>query len=166
MRSTTVRNENPKEKLIQQLFPEKKARKKISHKEEKVQIQVCKYLRLQYPDVIFTCDLASGMRLPIHIAAKNKAMRSSRGLPDMFIAKSNWKYSGLFIEIKTSSVYLKDGKTLKADKHLREQNDRLIALIKEGYCAVFGCGFEECKKLIDGYMSIGSGKFEFDNSAP
>lgn len=138
-------------------------------KEEKVQIQVCNYLHKAYPRVIFTCDLSSGMRLPIHIAAKNKQMRSSRGLPDLFIAHPVKIYSeptkgpkpvryfreyfGLFIELKSGdkAIYNKDG-SLRKDPHLFEQNAILEDLAKKGYMAVFACGFEEARKIIDGYL--------------
>jgi hypothetical protein len=80
----TIFGSKETKKLSEKLIPGLKKGKK--QKEEKVQIQICKYLHKFYPNVIFTCDLSSGMKLPIHIAAKNKQMRSSRGLPDLFIA--------------------------------------------------------------------------------
>ena len=105
---------------------------KKSKQEEKIQIQVCEFLKNTYPDLIWFCDLSSGAKLPQWIAAINKKMRSSRGLPDLFIAcparvKSSyvsrhaigpalfekgeieiWKH-GLFIEIKKDGIRLKDG---------------------------------------------------------
>ncbi len=87
-------------------FTKKKVRKKHSSREDAIQMMVCKYLHQNYPEAIWMCDLSSGMRLPIHIAARNKKMRSSRGLPDLFIAApgfigsrlvSESKYHGLFI---------------------------------------------------------------------
>lgn len=145
-------------------------RLKVKQKEEKVQIQVCKYLHIAYPRVIFTCDLSSGMRLPIHIAAKNKQMRSSRGLPDLFIAQPTKfhsaptggnkpvryfkEYFGLFIELKSGdkAIYNRDG-SLRKDPHLQEQDAILKHLTDQGYMAVFACGFEEARKIIDEYMS-------------
>lgn len=145
-------------------------KKKKSKAEENVQIKVCNYLRKAYPAIIFTCDLSSGMKLPIHIAAKNKQMRSSRGLPDLFIAKPVKFYSkplgaehrpyryfqhffGLFLELKNADVviYNRDG-SLRKDPHLYEQNEILKSLEKEGYKAVFACGFDEAKKIIDEYL--------------
>ncbi len=149
--------------MQEQLFS-KKERGKSLKKEEKVQIQICKYLRLQYPNVIFTCDLASGMRLPIHIATKNKSMRSSRGLPDLFIAHVRIKckslgdekhehISGLFIEIKSedSGAILKDGSVSKG-KHVQEQEAILKQLREQGYKAEFAEGFSSAKKIIDDYL--------------
>jgi len=148
-------------KLSEKLIPGLKKGKK--QKEEKEQIRICKYLRKDYPDVIFTCDLASGMKLPIHIAAKNKSMRSSRGLPDLFIAEPyprNIKheldvcYFGLFIEIKSEDtiLYKVDGVTLRKNEHVEEQAEILRQLSEKGYKAVFACGYEEAKKIIDEYL--------------
>lgn len=144
-----------------QLFT-KKERGKSLKKEEKVQIAICGYLRLRYPNVIFTCDLASGMKLPIHIAAKNKSMRSSRGLPDLFVAHVRTKLkslgdekhehvSGLFLEIKQESVRLKSGGIAKSPHHT-EQEAILQQLRDQGYKAEFACGFEEARKIIDDYL--------------
>lgn len=144
------------------IFKEKKvAFKKPKRKgEEKVQLQVCAYLRKEYPNVIFTCDLSSGMKLPIHIAAKNKKMRSSRGLPDLFIAQvKTVKYegdkyiSGLFLELKNENVviYNKDG-SMRKDEHLYEQNSILEQLRGEGYMAEFAIGFKNAKNIIDNYL--------------
>jgi len=60
---------------------------------------------------------------------------------------------GLFIEIKKAGtrIFKKDG-TLVADQHIREQFDVLEQLRKRGYMAEFACGFDEAKKIIDGYL--------------
>jgi len=136
-------------------------------KEEKVQLTICKYLKVKYPNVIFTCDLASGLHLPIWISALHKKMRSSRGMPDLFIAhpkRPNFSattvaesfdgYKGLFIELKNESVvvYKKDG-SLRADKHLEEQAAILKRLSGLGYKAVFACGVDEAIDIIDEYLS-------------
>lgn len=140
---------------------------KKGKKEEALQIQVCDYIRNTYPDVIFMCDLASGLKLPVWIGLKHSKMRSSRGLPDLFIAKALVKYTGkmnmmgdeetcgqyngLFIEIKKDGTRLKNGQIPKSDHH-DEQATILVRLNQLGYKAVFGCGFEECKKIIDDYL--------------
>ena len=165
------------------MFSGKKEYKKNpkATKESNVQLKVCKYLKDNYPNVIFMCDLASGMNLGQAIGGMNSRMRSSRGQPDLFIAavkktvvklggsehmkieSSVYDKCGLFIEIKRDSVYKKDG-TLKSQKikdkktglyydHLKEQEEILQQLRKQGYKAEFGCGFEECKKIIDEYLN-------------
>ncbi len=141
------------------LFPTKATRAKGKKAEENLQLQICAYIKLQYPNVIFTCDLASGMKLPIWLAARNKKMRSSRGLPDLFIAQIKHDgfeilHNGLFIELKKEgvTVKLKNGE-LPADDHIKEQAAILKRLREIGYRAEFACGFDEAKALIDTYLS-------------
>jgi len=121
--------------------------------EEKIQIQLSDYIKIQYPNVIFTFD-ASGLRLPIGLAVKAKKMRSSRGIPDMMVFAHRPPYNGLFIEIKVSlsDVYLKDLQTLKKDEHIKEQADMIERLKEQGYYATFGFGFDGCKSILDKYL--------------
>lgn len=140
-------------------------KKNTKEKEANVQLQVCKYLKLQYPNVIFTCDLASGMNLGKWIGGMNARMRSSRGLPDLFIAHSKRTTvtdsdgdkliedcAGLFIELKKSSARLKNGGIAKSPHH-DEQEAILKRLREQHFVAEFACGFEEAKKLIDEYLN-------------
>lgn len=161
----------------QSLLPEVKAsvktgiKKKLKKHEENLQLAVCKFLKLKYPSVIFMCDLASGMRMPIFMAARNKKMRSSRGLPDLFIAQAKKQYhgypiplgdedleehqpthySGLFIELKREEVRLKSGGLAKSD-HLDEQLAVIEKLKNNGYQAYVCCGYDEAIAVIDNYL--------------
>ena len=133
-------------------------KKNTKIKESKIQVQVCEYLKDNYPDVIFQCDLASGMNLGKHIGGMNARLRSSRGLPDLFIAKTKYMgdtvYSGLFIELKRDgkSPFLKNGK-LSSNPHVREQYEILVRLNNQGYQAVFATGAKEAIEIIDEYLS-------------
>jgi len=123
--------------------------------EESIQISVCKYLKLFYPDVIFTCDLSSGMKLTIGQSVKSAKMRSSRGLPDIMIleprGEGEFGYCGLMLELKATGN--KNG-TVKASDHTREQQEILNRLEKKGYMAKFAIGFSEAQKIIDFYLSL------------
>ena len=130
----------------------------MKKQEEQIQIQVSHYLRLQYPNVIFTFD-AAGLRLPIGLAVKAKKMRSGRGLPDMLILEpsitpSGKVYHGLFLELKVNynDVYLKNGE-LRKNKHIGEQANNLYELNRKDYYATFAFGFNGAKGVIDNYMS-------------
>jgi len=120
--------------------------------EESLQIAVSKYLKLQYPDVIFTSE-SSGIRLTMGQAVKAKKCRSDAKLPDMMIFEARGDYSGLLIELKVKPVTLKDG-SLNKDKHVQAQYKMLKRLQIKGYCAFFAVGFEVAKKLIDDYMKL------------
>lgn len=125
----------------------------MAKKEEQLSKAVSRYLKLQYPDVVFTCD-SSGIRLTIGQATALKAQRSVHKIPDMIILKPNGEYHGLILELKSedSSPYLKDG-SLSKGQHIQEQNQTLTALLNIGYYAVFIVGFNQAKEVIDNYMA-------------
>ena len=130
--------------------------------------QICKdiaiYLRLQYPDVMFHFDLA-GLNLSRAQAGMMKAIQGGRGWPDLFIpeVRTIFKeedelpfgttYNGLFIEVKKEGTVLWKAKGGPASDHIKEQIDSLNYLTDKGYFAEFGIGFDDCKKLIDEYLS-------------
>lgn len=128
----------------------------MNKKEESLQIQICNYLRSQYPDVLWTCDLSSGLKLTIGQAVKAQKMRERRGYPDMMIHCPKGKYHGLVIELKKADVKLvkKDGITLK-DDHIKEQHAILKRFANTGYKASFGIGFNATRSIIDQYMMQG-----------
>lgn len=118
--------------------------------------QICKaitqYLRLQYPSVMFHWDLA-GLNLSRAQAGMMKAIQGQRGYPDLFIAKESHGFHGLFLEIKAITPFLKNGMTLKSDKHLQEQDSNHKKLRWDGYWAEFVTGFDEAKTVIDHYLN-------------
>lgn len=122
--------------------------------ESDLQIAIARYLRVQYPDVIFRSDYGAGLRMTINQARRQRAQNGFiRGYPDLFIAEMRNGYGGLYIELKTEKArtFLKDGKT-PATPHIKEQAQMLEKLEKKGYKAVFGIGFEQTKKIIDDYL--------------
>jgi hypothetical protein len=134
----------------------KNPKAKKEKKEEKIQLLVCDYLRANYPDVIWFCDLSSGLKLPIWIAALNARMRSSRGLPDLYIAKpkvdnKGLAFCGLFIELKRDEVRLKNGNLASSD-HIKEQMAIGEKLRQMGYKFEFACGYTEAINIITEYL--------------
>jgi hypothetical protein len=125
--------------------------------EEALHIQICTYIKLQYPNVIFTSE-SSGE----YIGGKDgkgwarlnkmKQKRSGSKLPDIWIIEPINGYHGLFLEVKTSSPFKKD-MTLKKSDHLQEQSNMIDNLFKKGYYACFVWSFEMAVKLIDDYMN-------------
>lgn len=120
-------------------------------KEESLQIAISNYLKLQYPRVIFTSE-SSGIRLTIGQAKKAKQQRSNCKLPDMIILEPRGKWNGLCLELKKE-----DEKVFKANGdpyagHIEEQHNTLCKLQQKGYMALFACGFNAAKKIIDEYM--------------
>ena len=125
----------------------------MKQKEKSVHRQIAEWLRWQHPKVIFHTDFAAGSKMTIGQSVQNKALQSGKSWPDLFIPKRTALYSGLFIEIKrdVSEVYKKD-LTYKKDDHIEEQAAMLDRLTAEGFKAVFGCGFDHCKKIITEYL--------------
>ncbi len=121
-------------------------------KEESLQTSVCNFIRLQYPNVVFTSEM-SGIRLTIGQAAIAKKQRSGRGLPDLIIFEPKGRYCGMLLELKVITPYKKNGQ-LKADKHLHEQVAMMRKLYEKGYYVNFGIGFDDCTKLIKMYMAL------------
>lgn len=123
-------------------------------KESHVHNTICDYLRLKYPNIIFTSE-SSGLKLSIGLAKQIKRQRSSSGLPDLLILKPSKGYYGLFLEIKatTLQLYNKNG-CIRSTEHLKEQSKILSRLNDLGYLAKFVCGVDEAIKLIDWYLSL------------
>lgn len=121
--------------------------------EKQLHTQVCKYLDLKYPDVIYTSD-PSGMRVSIGLIMEIKAKRCKRyAIPDLIILHPNKFYKGLIIEIKRnlSEIVTKSGKMRKS-KHIQDQLRSLEKLQSLGYAAIFGVSFEQMKSVIDEYF--------------
>lgn len=113
--------------------------------------QICDYLRLQYPEVIFRTDFAAGVKMTIGQASRHKRLQHSRAYPDLFIAEPRNGWHGLFIELKTESPYKADGH-LKSNEHLQEQYAMLKRLQERGYMATFGIGFDHARQTLDAYL--------------
>jgi len=124
--------------------------------EEAIQQQICQYVKVQYPNVLFNTDL-SGIKLPMGLAVKVSKLRSSRAFPDLVFyepRKINGKmYYGLFIELKKDGVKIfKRNGAVVANGHIKEQIKMITKLSEKGYYACFAIGFDEAKEIIDNYF--------------
>jgi len=125
----------------------------MASEEETLHIAICNYIKIQHPRVLFTSE-SSGIRVSIYQAKKLKSMRSCAGLPDIMIFEPRKNYYGMFLEVKREGtiIYKKDG-DMRADDHLKEQEEILHRLKQRGYFAEFVVGFEQAKAMIDYYLS-------------
>lgn len=117
--------------------------------EEGLHLAICKYIKLQYPHVIFTSE-GSGVRLTKGQSVKEKLKRSGTGLPDIWIVHPD-KPEMLFLEVKKESPFKKNGE-LKQDTHLQEQEDIIWQLIDKGHYADFVWDFDRAKAIIDNFL--------------
>lgn len=131
-------------------FPSKMV---LKPKEETIHEQVVKYLKFQYPKILFRTDFAAGIKMTIGQAVKHKKLQQSRAWPDIFVAKPYNGYCGLFLELKrdVSEIFKKDGSLVK-NEHIREQAALIKQLNELGYKAMFACGFDHARKAIDEYL--------------
>lgn len=114
--------------------------------------QVCDYLKLQYPKIMFRTDFAAGIKMTIWQAGRHKRLQSGRAWPDLFIAESRKGSAGLFIELKAKTIYKRDG-SLLANDHVAEQAEVLRALRDRNFEAVFAVGFDSARQIIDEYLN-------------
>lgn len=129
-------------------------KKKRKYPEYELQKQICTYLGLQYPKVDFLSDTVASVRLRIPQQLRNKAIQKDGfKCPDLLILEPRGGYHGLFIELKVTSPFKKNGE-LKKDDHLEGQAETIQDLCDKRYMAGFSWGFEMTKKIIDDYMKL------------
>lgn len=116
--------------------------------------QVCKYLKAQYPNVMFLSDFGAGIKMSIGMANRQSMQKSNHAFPDLMIFEPRGGYYGLFIEVKRDrdALYNKNG-TIKKSDHIDDQIKAVSFLNNRGYYANFACGFDEAKSIIDKYLS-------------
>ena len=135
----------------------KGVRGRNQQKEASMALKLSRYLSEEYPTVLYRFDVGADVKLSINQASKFSKLQGmwSRGYPDLFIAKTNKYYAGLYLELKAdgASPYKKDG-ALKKNRHLEMQDFIHRHLRDEGYQVFFVTGLEEAIKKVDEYMEI------------
>lgn len=125
-------------------------------KESDVHLQVCKYLKLQYPNVLFLSDFGAGIKMTKGMAVRQAMQKSEHAFPDLMIFEPDifGKYNGLFIELKrdVAALYTKGGQYIKS-QHIEDQLNCLYLLRDRGFKAEFACGFDEARAIIDSYFT-------------
>ena len=88
-------------------------------------------------------------------AVKVKKIQAGPSFPDFFVCEPRGGFCGLFIEIKTGldKVFTCGGKgAMRQTQQIQEQCQMLKQLEQRGYMAVFGCGYDRCKTIINRYL--------------
>jgi hypothetical protein len=75
----------------------------------------------------------------------------------LLIFKERYGYHGLFIELKIDNICFKNG-NFKSE-HIGGQYETICELNKLGYHACFAVGFDEAKRIIDGYLTSSNDVF-------
>lgn len=124
----------------------------MKYPEYELQKSICRYLDLQYPNVLYLSDTIASVKLTIPQQVRNKAIQKKDfKCPDLLILEPRGNYHGLFIELKVASPFKKDG-TLRKCPHLEGQDRTLKQLARKGYHTGFAWGFEGVKQVIDKYL--------------
>lgn len=143
----------------------------MNHAEFSHQVAVCRYLNLQYPDVLYLSDTIANLKLtPQQQARNNQIQKKDFRCPDILVLEPAGKYSGLFIELKTETPFTKNGqlkkqkvsvyKTIRGTRvkvgeydHLQEQQKSINKLVKKGYFACFSWDVKMTISIIDDYFN-------------
>jgi len=124
----------------------------MKHKEFDLHKAVCKYLNVQYPEILFMSDTIASVKLTMGQAKRNKDIQKQGfKTPDLIIFEPRNGYNGLFIELKIDSPFKKDG-TIYSNEHLEGQAKTIDDLKQRGYYATFSWGFDMTKQIIDNYL--------------
>ena len=126
---------------------------KLVKHEEVLHRQVCHWLKLNYPNVIFRSDFASGLYLTPQQAKIHASLQSGRSWPDLFVYSAQRSYYGLALELKKEGTAIQVTRGPKkgyivADEHIREQFLMLKALRAEDYFSNFAVGFDDAIEQI------------------
>lgn len=120
--------------------------------EKQLQLNICKWLKLQHPNLLFNSDL-SGLKMTIGQAKQAINLRNDKyHFPDMVIYHKNMLGNGLFIEFKKETPYLKNG-SLSKSEHIQNQNNTMNELREQGFVCVFCWDFEQTKTIISDYLN-------------
>ena len=120
--------------------------------ESKLQDQVCKYLKVAYPQALFKVDFGAGALLTGRQAGQQRRQQAVRGWPDIFIAEPRHGFSGLFIELKVENAKIYKSNGLFFNEHLENQANVMEKLKARGFYCCFCKGFDAAKVVIDNWF--------------
>lgn len=109
------------------------------NKEDRLHIEIVRYVSLQYPKARLHHSPNGGSRNPIE-GAKFKRMGVSRGFPDLIFPDRMGGFNGMALELK-----------IKPNKPTKEQNEWLNHFTSIGWITGVCYDFEQAKVYIDAY---------------
>lgn len=116
---------------------------RLEHQEQAALFAWARLAQGRYPELRLLNASLSGVRLFPGQARKAKGLGMVRGFPDVFLPVRKAGYGGLFIELKRP----------RGGKLTPEQRAWLEELGEQGYLAVCCRGFEEARRVLEGYLS-------------
>jgi hypothetical protein len=124
--------------------------------EYEIQAEFVRQMSIKYPEVMVFSDTAAHIRKNMfqQIRANRLQSKISKDWPDVLIAQPSGTFSGLFLEFKAESPFLKDGLTLSRDKHIQAQAATMQRLNERGYHCAFVWSVEMAITLVDKYLNL------------
>lgn len=112
------------------------------NKEYQIQVDFVNYLKLKYPDMLFTISPA-GFIMSAGMAMKMIRMGYRKGTLDVLIFEPSVMWHGLFIEFKVK------GGVVKVD-----QSDFILKATNKGYCCRVCWSTEEGIEALENYLAL------------
>lgn len=133
-----------------------KPSKRKKNPEYNIQADYVKEMEGRHPLVMVFSDTAAhiGKTMFQQVRANKLQSKISKDWPDVFVAQPTDFYSGLFLEFKSKSPYLKDGVTLSSDKHIQAQAATLQRLRDRGYFCAFTWDVAQALKITEDYLKM------------
>lgn len=120
--------------------------------EYQLQTLVCRWLIMQHPSVLFLSDVRAAVKLTIPQQMRlKKLQKPSFACPDLMLFAPNRHYAGMFLELKASSPYKRNGE-LRTDDHLHAQWASITHLRELGYHADFYWDYDQISTAINEYL--------------
>ena len=121
--------------------------------EKQLHKAICKYIKLQYPNVYFLSD-PSGLKMSIGMAMELKRTRSQHAQLDIVILEPNNTFNGLILEVKKdrSEVFKKNG-GYRESKHVQKQRKSIEHLREKGYYVIYVFDLYDAKLFIEAYVN-------------
>jgi len=117
--------------------------------ETRVQIMLVEYIKLKYPvqaQFIIKIDNEGRRSALGHTIAIQAGLHC--GASDVLLAYPLKGWHGLWIELKREKWKLTESQR----EHFERQSNFIRKMQSVGYAAYFAIGFDEAKKIVDGYL--------------
>lgn len=118
--------------------------------EERLQIELCQYLKEYYPSVYFYSD-PSGLRVTKGIRYLLQQTRSNHAHLDLVILEPLHGKCGLVLELKSETPFKING-DLKKDPHLEDQLSTMRHLDVKGFFCVWCWDYETGVAILNSYL--------------
>ena len=120
--------------------------------EFQLQSTIADYLRKAHPSIPFLSDVRAALKLTIPQQVRQKKIQHHDfAMPDMCIFAPRHGHAAMFMELKASSPFQKNGKLYK-DDHLERQAEWLEKLTRLGYFAAFYWDADQARNAIEEYL--------------